>query len=159
MGMNATLVVGWKLEQLAEVRQIDGPPRFSPTTGKPVANPIDALFVMGKQVEVGEYYPGEWKEALGMDVFSTGSDREHGKGLRMYDPTTFVVGVAVGNVSDDTDGSGDTEQLASTVAASLEAIAQANAEAMKLIEAQWCKLGCTDAILAPTLYLVLYCSY
>ena len=108
---NATLVMGFRLDELCEIRTVEGPPRFDQNTGKPVPNPVDAMFILGKQVEDPvEFYPSEWHDELSMKTFGCGDGSENypHRGLRAYRLETFVAGIKIASTPSDQDHGGMT---------------------------------------------------
>lgn len=158
MSAGATLVMGWRLDELCEIRKVEGKKKFDPDTGKPVKNPVDALFVLGVQVpEPEEPHCCEWDDILGMKIHSCGdgSDNRHGEGLRSYDLEKFVVGDVVANSSANNDGDGSLAVVNFNEQ-------EARSKALKDFAALCEKLGVTQVVagkLIPRLWIVCYSSY
>ena len=160
MSASASLVMGWRLSELIEVRKVEGPKKFSQDTGKPVSNPVDRLFVLGKEVpDPDEIHPNEWADLIAdMDIYSVGdgSDNPHGDGLRSYDLTKFVAGVRVAHVEADHDCNG-----ANTKVEDFDHTKYRSEALAKFAEV--CEsLGIKEVVagkLLPALYLICYQSY
>lgn len=157
MPASASLVLGWRLDRLCEVRKVEGRKKFDQDTGKPVPNPVDALFVLGKQVaNPDEDHPCEWDDILGMSIHSVGdgSDNRHGEGLRSYDLEKFVAGNQVASTDRDADCNGALTEVV---------VSHDAGDKAKVLLADLCrKLGVDASQLTgmePTLYLVCYNSY
>ena len=158
MSASASLVLGWRLDKLCEIRKVEGKKKFDPDTGKPVKNPVDALFVLGVQVPSPEEpHPCEWDDILGMKIYSIGdgSDQRHGEGLRSYDLEKFVAGYRIGSTDRDSDCNG----------ALVEVHIDQRSEQSKALQgyAELCeKLGIKEVVAGenlPKFYLVCYSSY
>ena len=168
---NATLVMGWRLDQLYKIKKVDGPPKFDVNTGKPVKNMVDALFFLDHEIpQPDEPHPGEWVHPeytavhrSKLDIFTNGKEADYGnKSFFNYPLENFVLGVSLADVADDINGWGNINKIY------VPDLIHSKATTLDKLKGFCGDMGFALAIDAsgkpldveePSLYLVLYCSY